>query len=153
MRSILDRFWAKVEKTDGCWFWTASVNAHGYGQLSTSRKQGPILAHRFSYELHVGPIGIGLWVLHSCDTPSCVRPDHLFEGNQLLNIADMVNKGRQCKGADKKLAKLTDSTAAVIYTLAVSGEEQRIIAKTFGVSRSRVSRIKNGKAWRHIQCT
>lgn len=86
------RFWQRVEKTDGCWRWTGPLHAFGYGLIW--RGGNNVGAHRISWEIHVGPIPDGLFVLHRCDNPPCVRPDHLFLGTQADNIHDMVAKGR-----------------------------------------------------------
>lgn len=73
-----DRFWAKVQKTETCWLWTAAKNGPGYGQFGLgTREDGLVFAHRFAYELVVGPIPEGLVIDHLCRTPACVRPDHL----------------------------------------------------------------------------
>ena len=72
---VLERFWAKVRKTDTCWEWTAQRN-WGYGRFAlTHRKM--VRAHRFSYELHKGPIPQGLVIDHLCRNKACVNPDHL----------------------------------------------------------------------------
>src|SRR5574340_590014 len=79
-RSLLERFFDKVspEALTGCWLWTGAVKELGYGVIGLgTREQGTSKAHRVSWELHNGPIPSGLNVLHSCDTPSCVNPDHL----------------------------------------------------------------------------
>lgn len=70
-----DRFFAKVNKTDACWLWTASLNNRGYGQFGVGRRL--VLAHRWSYEWHNGPIPAGLHLDHLCRVRNCVRPDHL----------------------------------------------------------------------------
>jgi hypothetical protein len=88
----MTRFWAKVDKTTDCWLWTGGKHRQGYGQISIARKMA--LAHRVSYELEVGPIPPGMSVLHKCDVPGCVRPDHLFTGTQKDNMADCARKGR-----------------------------------------------------------
>jgi hypothetical protein len=96
-KTLEERFWAKVHKTDGCWLWTGG-HSHGYGNLARTKQEGPILAHRYSYELAYGSFPAELHVLHTCDTPRCVRPDHLFLGTHQDNIADMARKGRRAQG-------------------------------------------------------
>ncbi len=102
---ISERFWKKVNKdgptmphmTTPCWVWMGYTDRKGYGRFSlTADKSTP--AHRFSYELHNGPIPIGMFSCHHCDNPPCCRPDHLFAGTQLDNEADKAAKGRQPKG-------------------------------------------------------
>lgn len=99
-RPAEERFWEKVfpEPMSGCWLWDGHVNSRGYGLLPIgSRSDGSrskVLAHRFSYVLHKGGIPDGLGVLHRCDNPYCVNPDHLFVGNQIVNMQDCKAKGR-----------------------------------------------------------
>lgn len=85
-------FWAKVHKTDACWMWTGAVNGHGYGHCG--RHGHTHSAHRLAWELAYGAIPEGMSVLHRCDVPLCVRPEHLFLGTQADNIHDMHAKGR-----------------------------------------------------------
>jgi len=97
--SISNRFWKKVDKSDGqgpkgqCWQWIASKDTCGYGLLK------PTSAHRVSWEIHNGPIPDSLSVLHRCDNPPCVRPEHLFLGTQKDNMQDRLAKGRY-RGTD-----------------------------------------------------
>jgi hypothetical protein len=65
-------FWAKVDKSDGCWDWTGYKTATGYGRV-----QGTKYAHRVAYELQVGPIPDGLEIDHLCRNRGCVNPAHL----------------------------------------------------------------------------
>lgn len=74
MKTNEDRFWDKVQKTDGCWFWTA-CKIRGYGQFSIKHK--PVSAHRFAYETMVGPIPSGMQIDHVCHNASCVNPAHM----------------------------------------------------------------------------
>ena len=71
-------FWKKVRKTDSCWIWVASTGRRGHGTFSVAGKIKK--AHRISWELHNGAIPHGLWVLHRCDKPGCVKPEHLYLG-------------------------------------------------------------------------
>lgn len=73
----LDRFFAKVDKTDTCWLWTASLNHKGYGQFQSSTFGRPMLAHRFSYLMFAGAILPGLVLDHTCEIKACVNPEHL----------------------------------------------------------------------------
>jgi hypothetical protein len=92
-RSAVIRFWEKVDKRgpDECWMWTACLS-NRYGAIHVNGKD--IRASRFSYELHFGPIPDQLNVLHKCDTPGCVNPNHLWLGTQSENIEDCKRKGR-----------------------------------------------------------
>lgn len=89
------RFWKKVVKCEPneCWYWKANTYADGYGQISVKGK--PRQAHRVAYELCVGPIPEGLCVLHYCDNPSCVNPQHLYVGTHSDNMQDRAKRGRQ----------------------------------------------------------
>lgn len=89
------RFWSKVNKTDQCWIWIASKLPKGYGVFGTVKeKRKHILAHRYSYKYHFGDFDKKMFVCHKCDNPSCVNPEHLFLGNNKLNMEDANKKGR-----------------------------------------------------------
>lgn len=97
------RFWEKIEKTPTCWLWrggrvgSSDVSAGRYGRFATSTTRGNVvlvLPHRFSWELHFGPVPAGLQVLHACDEPACVNPDHLMVGTARANVLDAIRKGR-----------------------------------------------------------
>jgi hypothetical protein len=96
-RPVADRFWPKVEKTDGCWLWTGATDRRGYGKIFDGAGK-LLIASRVAHELCIGPIPDGLCVLHKCDNPPCVNPDHLFLGTFGDNTQDMLAKGRNRNG-------------------------------------------------------
>ena len=91
--TVLDRFMAKVEKTETCWIWKGARNRHGYGKISVGGQ--PRLAHRVAYGLLVGPIADGLELDHLCRTPACVNPDHLEAVAHRTNILRGVSLNAQ----------------------------------------------------------
>ncbi len=91
-----ERFWAKVLRSadSECWGWTAAT-VQGYGVIGLShRGTGNMLAHRYSYLIHKGPIPDGMEVCHTCDNPPCCNPAHLFLGSHTDNMDDAYAKGR-----------------------------------------------------------
>ena len=94
---IEQRFMSKIlpEPNSGCWLWMAAVNFHGYGRFNMGKKRGGIMkSHRVAWEIYRGRIPEGLHVLHKCDIPACVNPDHLFLGTHTDNMQDMTLKGK-----------------------------------------------------------
>lgn len=136
--SDLERFWAKVEKSDGCWLWTSQLR-NGYGLFGFNG--GTVSAHRFSYSL-ANELERGEKVCHSCDTPACVRPSHLFKGTHKMNMDDMRSKGRGHQG-------LTNEQIMDIRSRELTGTVCRDLAAEFGVSSNQIKNILNGKqyAW------
>jgi hypothetical protein len=83
------------EPNSGCFLWVGAWGTKGYGQFHIGGRSGAAhKAHRVAWELANGPIPVGLQVLHKCDTPCCVNPDHLFLGSNLDNHRDKARKGR-----------------------------------------------------------
>lgn len=138
----------------GCWLWTGSPGAGGYGVLVTGRKT--MKAHRASWIVHRGPIPDGCKVCHRCDTPACVNPDHLFLGSQRDNVHDMVRKGRCQKnmlgryGNLSPLAKLSEQEAREIRRLHADGRSQHSLAKQFGRSPMTINRLVRNISWRNL---
>lgn len=146
----VSRFWKNVTKTDSCWVWTGSIRVRcGYGRI---RSHGKAYAtHRFSWELHFGPISGGLQVNHKCDNRLCVRPDHLYLGTQADNMRDKIVRGRDAKGERCKSSKLTEGDVIAIHALVRSGTmTRRAIAARFGVRPRTIWAIVSGRSWRHI---
>jgi hypothetical protein len=132
---------------NGCILWIGRRNVDGYGMLTV--KGVTQKTHRFAWEAANGPIPDGLHVLHTCDTPACVNPDHLFLGTHTENMADRTRKRRHAiyHGESHGGARLTNDEVRAIRSAAGA---YRDIGKCYGVSGSTVYRIKNGKAWNHL---
>jgi hypothetical protein len=144
-----ERFWKSVKKTDGCWFWIAAASQDGYGEISIKGKN--VGAHRISWVLHYGEIPDGLWVLHKCDNPPCVRPDHLFLRTQKHNLADAASKARMSSGSRHYKAKLTKEDVRLIRDwYATDTVSQSFIAEKFAVDQTIISDIVRRKSWKHI---
>lgn len=134
----------------GCWKIISHAQGAG-GYVRLTRKQKDYIAHRLSYQLFVGPIPDGMEVLHRCDTPPCVNPEHLFLGTHADNMSDMVKKGRQCthRGVENGRAKLNDVKVREIKILVKQFSQVRV-AKMFGVNHRTVHLIAHGKRWSHV---
>ena len=135
-RPLIERFSEKyeVDATTGCWLWKAAVTpTAGYGMINAGRGQGNTTAHRVSYRLHKGPVPPGANVLHRCDTPACVNPDHLYLGTHADNMRDMAVRNR-AKGLQR-----ADQIEQML-TLLESGVPQAKVAAVFGVDRTTIQR-------------
>jgi hypothetical protein len=144
MTPLLDRFNEKwmPEPNSGCWLWLGATNADGYGRINT----GGFIenAHRASWMLYRSAVPLGLHVLHRCDVPGCVNPQHLFLGDNDANVADKTAKGRAAK-------KLSQEDVAAIKSMVAAGFSQRATAKAFAISQHGVSFIVRGKRHQHIK--
>lgn len=157
-RPLADRFHEKYKVNDetGCWEWTGALT-HGYGVINSGGAGKAIRAHRVAYELFVGPIPNGdgyhgTCVLHRCDNPPCVNPEHLFLGTNHDNVLDREakerNRASRNKGNCNPAAKITESD---VLAIRASNLKQRELAKLYGVTFQMISRIKRNKAWKHVQ--
>jgi hypothetical protein len=90
----IDRFWARVDRSGECWLWMRARFPAGNGYGAVSFRGKVWRAHRVAWTITTGEIPPGMDVLHHCDNPPCVRPDHLFLGVDLDNARDMMRKGR-----------------------------------------------------------
>lgn len=147
-----DRFWSKVHKTDGCWEWTASCNAGGYGSFGIDRRT--YLAHRLSWGMANAKDPGEMLILHRCDNARCVRPEHLYIGTQAQNVADrdMRKRGRWVgrKGISNTGAKLTDEKVRALRAARASGSSYTDLSAAFGVNRMVAWRIVHRKSWSHV---
>ena len=151
-----DRFWPKVDKSGDCWIWTGGTTYLGYGEFRMPGRRSPARAHRIAWELANGPIPEGAVVMHRCDNPPCVRPDHLELGSLSDNMQDMLSKGRGRKdettwrGSQQPKAKLTEADVVAIRMARASGEGLRTIAGRYGVSENLISGIARRTRWAHV---
>ena len=162
------RFWDKVVKTEHCWVWTGAT-VKERGQLFHRGRLD--LAPRVSWELHRGLIPDGLWVLHTCDNPACVNPDHLYLGNRQDNGKDAAERGRTvailhpellprgkrhgrqtkpertARGSRHGCAKLDENT---VETIRKSAAPNKTLAALYYVSRDTIEAIKARRRWKHV---
>ncbi len=141
------RFWSGVDKSGDCWTWSRSRSKEprgrsGYGYIGVGGRL--VLTHRFSWELHNGPIPAGMDICHRCDNPPCVRPDHLFVGTRADNMRDCRNKGRL-----NRPARLSASDVVDIRSLYGMYRSARSIAAAFGVTVYSVYDITRGRRRQH----
>lgn len=155
----MERFYSKVRVNTHphlilrtpCHEWTATKQKEGYGRFVMDGKI--ILAHRMSWELEIGIIPDGMFVLHKCDNPSCVNKKHLFLGSKSDNMKDMWDKNRHpvnnINGENAPWAKLKSRQIKTILHELKSYKRGmcKELAKKYNVSLSTISAIKSGRTW------
>lgn len=163
LEGVFIRFWDHVDfngpefgELGKCWVITSRLRPDGYGYISVKNKR--VLCHRFVYGEMVGEVTEGLCVLHRCDNPPCVNPDHLFVGTQIENMLDRDRKGRT--GVEKRwgeksgAAVLTEKQVKEIrayYRKGVIGRGCYVIAKKYKVAASTIYAIVKGEHWFHVK--
>jgi HNH endonuclease len=154
VRGTLERFLAFVspEPNTGCWLWLGARNRKGYGaRFSLGRRgEGGDEAHRLAWTLLSGEIPASQYVLHRCNVPCCVNPEHLYLGDHAQNMADMVRLGRQARGSRQGHTKLRETDVVRMRDRVDAGEPQKSVASAFGVSPATVNRIVKGQSWTHV---
>ena len=150
---IIPNFWDKVDKgsPQDCWNWLGSLYDRGYGQVSSSYKNGcsSSRSHRIAWELTFGKIPRGMDVCHSCDNRRCCNPLHLFLGTHQDNMDDKVAKGRQAHNRGEKAGGVKLSTDQVL-NIRKDSRAQKVIAKEYGVGQMTICRIKRRETWGHV---
>lgn len=141
--TFAERFWRKVQKTKTCWEWIGYRDRDGYGRVCSRR------ANKVSWEMHNGPIPDGMFVLHHCDNPPCVRPDHLFLGTNRDNVDDMMRKNRQLCGAKSGRSKLSDEQVKTIRQRFTNGSASvALLAREFAVCTATIYNVVRGITYR-----
>jgi hypothetical protein len=142
--TVRKRFESKTqpEPNSGCLLWRGAVGMNGYGKLSVGAAF--VDAHRLAWAMERGPIPGGMFVCHRCDTKTCVNVDHLFLGTPAENTADAVSKARNARGWRLPQTRLSDEDICRIRLRGASGENQRVLAEAFGITRGYVSEILGG---------
>lgn len=161
--SVDHAFESKIHKPSSgssmtCWTWRGLLASNGYGIFPTKQRSPDgqsisrnVIAHRKSFEIHCGPIPDGMSVLHRCDTPACVRPDHLFLGTQTDNMRDCAVKGRvrhqDHKGEGNNRARLTEQQVREVRS---DGRQPDQVAAKYGITIGHVHQIRRRRSWAHI---
>lgn len=153
----VERFWSSCipEPNSGCFIWERALTGTGYGQFRAgSMRDGTrrnVTASRYACELAYGPIPEGLQALHKCDNKLCVNPDHLYIGNRSDNANDAFARKKKIPhrlvGSVNPKAKLTEDDVRTIRGSALS---LGALSKHYGVSKTQISWVKQGKSWSHV---
>lgn len=133
---------------EDCWEWP-KPGKRGYTPVYYRKDNTSV--HRIMYQLYNKTIiHADTWVLHKCDNPRCVNPEHLFGGSNIDNINDKVAKGRQVKGEDVQWSKLKEGEVLEILESPLTGKH---FAEKFNVSKGTIYAIRRGDTWAHIKCS
>jgi hypothetical protein len=135
------------EPNSGCWLWLGALNAKGYGSIRIAGKTE--LAHRMSYRRYRGEVAAGVQVLHRCDVPACINPDHLYLGTHADNMRDMSSRNRHPYryGEAHHNAKLSQDDVCAIRA---SFDNYTSLARRYGITKDNIYSIRARKTWRHV---
>lgn len=145
--SEADSFWPLIKRSATCWLWQGTTNGR-YGTVHVNGEH--FYAHRYSFQLHRGTIPDGMMVLHHCDNPLCVNPNHLHLGTQTDNMREASERGRLCVGERNHFAKRSVEDVRVIRESAAAGESYSSIARRLGGDAGIISLIVRRKIWRSV---
>jgi HNH endonuclease len=148
-----EKYFTKASPED-CWLWKYAYDKDGYGQIGVGSSNLSGRSHRRAYQLYVGEIPPGIYVLHTCDNRPCVNPHHLFLGTQKDNIQDMITKGRRVQsntvGEHNGRARLTEEKVRLIRRLSSEGYRTCDLARKFGMSWTATSEVISRESWSHV---
>jgi lambda repressor-like predicted transcriptional regulator len=153
MESARRRLSERVVASSECLLWQGCKKPSGYGLMAVGKRNREA-THRIAWALHNGQRPpVGMHVMHSCDTPSCVNPAHLSIGTPSDNQMDSSRKGRKNvpKGAAHALSRYTESQFVAAALLFAHGATYRVISEKIGVTRSALMKTLQGHRWPHIQ--
>lgn len=152
VRRLMNRV---LVQDSGCWEWQGARNWAGYGGLTIAG--GTCAAHVIAYILANGDKpSRGYDVMHTCDNPPCINPEHLVRGTRSDNMKDCSRKGRSkayrggLPGERNGQAKLTEAAVVAIRRRAATGEYHRVIAADYNVSDAAVDLVVSRKTWKHV---
>jgi hypothetical protein len=140
-RPLAERFWEKVDTSGECWMWMGCKDKDGYGFIRIDGKNKK--AHRVAFELAKGREP-SRHTCHTCDTPSCVNPDHLWDGSNAENTLDSCLKER--RGS----SKLTFEDVRRIREASLYGADALDLASIHGVNRTQIYAIRSKRWWKYV---
>lgn len=151
-----ETFWDRVEKhitidENGCHLFTGCLNHDGYGRIGKDGKN--VYIHREVFKKHNPEIEMTGVIMHTCDKPNCVNPEHLKHGTVADNVADMVAKGRRVtvKGSNQPDAKLHENDIPAIRLRLQTKESCTTIGRDYNVSASAIRNIEKSRTWTHVK--
>ena len=157
-KSPEERFWEKVDKSGDCWEWIASKTRDGYGMFrDRTLRKNMIKSHKWSWIYYFGGPG-SLHVLHKCNNPGCVRPDHLYLGTHAQNMADIAKAGNHSNklhpekyyGSKNPSAKFTEEQVLTIRKMYEEGSSLNDLVNHFNAKKATIWAIVARKNWKHI---
>ena len=136
-----EKFWSRTRIEGDCLIWLGAKSSFGYGSLNLGKNHSLgrfVNAHRYAFYITKGDPG-SLQVLHTCDNPPCVKPDHLYVGTRKNNMWDRDSRGRN------RRAKLTLEQVKEIKSSSDAFVKQ--LAGRFGVTINQIENILLGRSW------